>query len=139
MSVVDAVPTSVDISRIWRLLQYGAVGASGIPVDMAVVWLAFDGIGAHYLVAQVVAFAVAVSWNFSLNWLWTFDQPDGSLLRQFIGYVGIQLGALAARVGVVFALVELGGVPVLVASFIGIVLPALLGYLASERVFGVLS
>jgi len=139
MSVVEHVPgTNIDWARMLRLGQYGLVGASGIPVDMAVVWVAFSVVGSHYLVAQVAAFAVAVTWNFALNYHWTFNAPDGSLPRQYLGYVGIQSAALGARVGIVFVLVDIFSAPVLPASLGGIIVPSVLGYLASERVFGVI-
>lgn len=117
-----------------QLVQYGLVGGSGIPVDMAIV-AGLLAIGMHHLVAQPLAWTVAMTWNFSLNWWFTFDRPDGSILRQWAGYGAVQLGALAVRVAVVAVLVDGLGARVLPATLVGILLPALAGFLVSIEVF----
>lgn len=132
MSVVD---TDVLPTRLVRLLEYALVGASGVPVDMAMVWLLIDQVGTHHLLAQPGAWLVAMSWNFALNWWVTFDQPDGSLWRQYLSYGTVQAGALGVRIVTVAILVDALGAPVVPASLAGILLPAVLGFLSIERLW----
>ncbi len=51
--------------------QFMAVAATGALFNTSVVQVLFDS-GAHYLVAQMVATAVVLVWNFTANRYWTF-------------------------------------------------------------------
>jgi len=61
----------------FQLVRFGAVGASGYVVNLAVFALANNLAGVHYQVAAVVAFIVALTNNFIWNRHWTFKAHDG--------------------------------------------------------------
>ncbi len=85
-----------------RLLQFCAVGASGMVVDLstyALLQLAFSrsflarmpapvvGGSLDLAVAGAIAIAVALTWNFSLNRRLTFSYArHGSIVRQYLAY-----------------------------------------------------
>jgi len=86
-----------------RLFHFLAVGASGVLVDMGLLYLLSDPhrLGYPLTRSKLVAAEVAIIWNFLLNDAWTFraaanHQPGiKAKLRRFIGFnaiCGIGLG-----------------------------------------------
>jgi len=54
---------------LWRFL---VVAFIGMLLNMALMAIMLNLVGAHYLLAQVMATAVVLLWNFSINLVWTF-------------------------------------------------------------------
>lgn len=93
-------------SRLKRLAGYGAIGATGIPVDLAVVWAtALAGLPA--LAASIVGYQVAVTWNYAWQRRLVFGSTR-SVLREFGEYVLADLAGGLMRVGVVTGLLVTG-------------------------------
>jgi dolichol-phosphate mannosyltransferase len=109
-----------------RLVQFCAVGASGMVVDLttyaglqwlfARTWMAGVRVpGLRHLdllVAAVLAVCLALCWNFTLNRRLTFnDARAGSILRQFVAY------ALSNALAVFLSLTVRLGLPRIVPFF----------------------
>lgn len=118
--------------RVVRFIEFCGVGASGVVVDLAVTTTALNV--THYLLANVMGFLVAVTWNFAGNWLFVFDRPEGSIPRQYASYVLLHTATFGVRAAVLTALIEAGGVPVLPATTVGIAAAAVANYLGTERI-----
>jgi dolichol-phosphate mannosyltransferase len=98
-----------------RLVQFCAVGASGMLVDLICyaafqhllhpTWLAQHvvpptRIKLDLAVARVLAIGVALCWNFAFNRRFTFsDSRSGSLPRQFLAYVLSNLLSIVVSLG----------------------------------------
>jgi putative flippase GtrA len=52
--------------------KYAVVSISGLTLNTLLMYLGNQVLGLYYLLAQVVATAVVLVWNFTLNGLWTF-------------------------------------------------------------------
>jgi dolichol-phosphate mannosyltransferase len=85
----------------WRFARFGVVGGSGIFVNQAVLyagmeWL-FTGIDKESRLGYVLplAIAVATTYNFILNRLWTWREHRGTdsqtVFSQYVKYVGATL------------------------------------------------
>jgi len=62
-----------DVAWFIGLRRFAVVAAAGLVLNVVVVALLHRGAGAHYLLAQLVATVIVLSWNFLLNRLWTFE------------------------------------------------------------------
>lgn len=114
-----------------RGLRYLAVGASGVPVDLAVTTLAAAVVGV--LPAQAVGWGCAATWNWNLNSRVTWDGQQ--TIREWAQYLAVDAGRLALRVGVVAVLLEY--VRPVMATAGGIAVAATVGFLGLDRlVFG---
>ena len=123
----------VSPDRLVQIVEFCLVGASGILVDFGLTAGALV-LGAHYLLANGAGYAVAVTWNFLLNYHITWDAPDRSVGRMCAEYVAADLGLFAVRVGIVIGLVEWLGAAPLVGTGAGILAVAALTFVVVDRV-----
>lgn len=85
-------------------LRFGIVGASGVPVDTAVVYLCRTTLGIY--AAGAIAYLVAATWTFTFNRLWTFAAvAEGSVVRQWVAFLGANLSGMVLNRGMFFLLV----------------------------------
>ena len=88
-----------------RFARFGVVGASGVAVDMTVLFLMHDarGFGLPLIASKVAAAQLAIVNNFTWNELWTFaDRTQGTAARgrlaRFLRFELICLAGLALNV-----------------------------------------
>lgn len=124
---------SIDRDRAIRFAEFMAVGGLGAVIDIVATTSTLAV--THYLAANLTGFLLAVTFNFGGNWYFTFDQPAGSRVWQYLSYVGLHSTTFALRAAVIAALVEIAGVPVLAASLAGIGVAAIANFLGSEWIF----
>ena len=90
-----------------QLARFGAVGATGYVVNLAVYALLLKGAGLHYLLAAVGSFLVAVTNNYTWNRLWTFRLDRGHVGVQGARFLAVSVAALVANLAVLELLVQL--------------------------------
>lgn len=119
----------------WRqLIKFGMVGASGFLINAAVFAFALHVLGVHYLLANVLAFCVAVGNNFFWNRTWTFrhDRADRHVAFQAVRFLSVACIALALSSAILWVLVELGGLNEQVAQLIAVALVTPFSFLANK-------
>ncbi|MBT9255913.1 GtrA family protein [Phycicoccus sp. MAQZ13P-2] len=124
------------LRRSWAelpvVVRYAVVGG----VTQAVYLSTLAGglaVGAHYLVALVVAQLVAMAFAFPAYRGQVF-RADGPLRRQLVAFVGVWWTGAALSLGGVPALVELGHLPPLPAQLLVLVLVVGLSFVGHLRV-----
>ena len=119
-----------------RFALFGTVGALGVAVHLAVLWLAHIALGSGFAFAQALATFAAMSFNFWLNNALTYADRRlrgfGAMLRGWLGFCATcAVGALA---NVALAtLLEARGVHWLLAAGAGIGIGAVWNYALSSR------
>jgi dolichol-phosphate mannosyltransferase len=105
-----------------RFLKFGAVGATGVGINMAVFWLLSTALPVHYLIASACAIELALCSNYLLNHNWTFaDRSAGRAdKKQFAQYHAVSFGGMLINLAVLQLLVGLFGVLPVVANLCGI-------------------
>jgi len=73
-----------------RFFLFGAVGVTGVGVQLAVLWLAFHGSG-EFLYSQIVATWVAMTSNFFLNNIFTYGDQRLRGARIWRGLISFYL------------------------------------------------
>jgi putative flippase GtrA len=94
----------------YQLVRFGAVGASGYVINLAVFALLVHGASIDKGFAATAAFVVALSNNFVWNRLWTFRAGDGHAGFQAARFFVVSLAAFAFNLIVLYALVDGVGV-----------------------------
>jgi putative flippase GtrA len=119
-------------SHNWvQLGKFSVVGASGYAVNLAVYAVLLRGAGLHYTLAATCSFAVAVTNNYTWNRLWTFHAQRGHLGWQGLRFLIVALGAYAANLVFLTALVVFG-VDKILAQAIAVVLVTPLNFIGNK-------
>jgi dolichol-phosphate mannosyltransferase len=115
-----------------QLVRFGAVGASGYVVNLAVFALCVSVLDLHYLLAAVFAFVVAVSNNFVWNRHWTFAAGGGHAGFQAARFFAVSLFAFAFNLVALQLLAGAAGVPEVPAQAISIVLATPMNFVGNK-------
>ncbi|WP_327010938.1 GtrA family protein [Dactylosporangium sp. NBC_01737] len=117
------LPPVARFGAVLRMAGFGAVGASGVLPNLAVMWLLVDHWHLHYLPAAVAATEVAICWNFVLVDLVVFRSRRGRhWAGRFGRFVVLNNLDLAVRLPLLAVLVSWAGVNELVANLVTLVL-----------------
>jgi putative flippase GtrA len=95
-------------SNWMQLAKFGAVGATGYVVNLAVYTALLRGAGWHYAYAATVSFLVAVTNNYLWNRLWTFRDQRGHVAFQGLRFFTVAVVAYVANLGLLSALIAFG-------------------------------
>jgi putative flippase GtrA len=91
-----------------QLVQFGAVGASGYFINLAVFAALAAGLDVHHILAAIGAFCVAVSSNFWWNRHWTFDAKHGHAGFQAARFFTVSVLALVINLVALEVLIRSG-------------------------------
>jgi putative flippase GtrA len=95
------------MTRLVRFFRFNAVGALGIAVQLASLWLLTGVAAVHYLIATPLAVSLAVVHNFVWHRLWTWKDRDVHVTRACARFVLTNgLLSLVSNLGVTAALVS---------------------------------
>ena len=116
----------------FQLVRFGAVGASGYVVNLAVFAFCVHVLAIDYRVSAVVAWIVSVTNNFFLNRHWTFGAQEAHPLGQGMRFFAVSLVTFGFSYGVLVLLVSGMGVPKVVAQAIAIAAATPLNFLGQK-------
>jgi putative flippase GtrA len=91
-----------------QLGRFGAVGAAGYFVNLAVFAACVHLLGIDYHLSAVIAWAVSVLNNFVLNRHWTFDAREQHPVQQAVRFFLVSLVAFGFTYVVLVGLVDAG-------------------------------
>lgn len=119
-------------SHNWvQLAKFGAVGASGYAINLAVYTALLRGAGFHYVAAATCSFLVAVTNNYIWNRLWTFHAQRGHVGWQGLRFLVVAVVAYAANLALLAGFIALGMDEVL-AQAIAVVLVTPLNFIGNK-------
>ncbi len=119
-----------------RALGFGAVGASGIAVNSAAMWLLVDParLGLNYLVAAILATQVSTTWNFWLTDAVVYRGPKGlSAVRRYLTFSAASNLMLLVRVPLLALLVSSLGMHYLMANLVTLAVSFLARFATADR------
>ena len=110
--------------RAWAIAQrfqkFLVVGAIGLAVNQAMLFVLADIVGLRLAVASPLAIAVSMGVTFLLNEIWTWhDRGRGRVLTRGILYAGVNSGGLLINTGLLLYLEAEFGLHYLAANLIG--------------------
>lgn len=117
-------------ARAVRLIEFTAVGVTGVAVNVAV----FLGVipFLHFVVAGTIAFYVSVSWNFVINRAVTFDRPDGHLPSQYGRYLAVHVVGFVVYIAVLGVTIEVLSLPYVLADLVAVTLGGIVNFVGAE-------
>lgn len=121
--------------ELTRFVRFCLVGASGILVNMGLLWLLTEVAGLFYLFSAAVSIESSIISNFALNDFFTFPdrRAPGTkpFLRRLVKFNLVSLAGLGLNMAVLWTLTDLFGVYYLLSNLCGIVVATLWNYLVN--------
>ena len=122
--------------ELTRFLKYCLVGASGVLVNMGLLWLLTEFGGLYYLVSAAFSIETSIITNFALNDYFTFPDRRGQGAVNFFTRLGkfnlVSLAGLAVNMTVLWTLTSVFGVHYLLSNLCGIALAMLWNYVVNS-------
>ena len=121
--------------ELWRFAKFCLVGASGVLVNMGLLWLLTEVAGLFYLLSACISGETSIVSNFLLNDNITFRDrrlPTAKATLHRLGkYNLVSLVAVAINLGVLALLTEVFGVYYLISNLCGIAIATLWNFVAN--------
>lgn len=120
-----------------QFAQFAIVGGLGMITNLACFFTMVDLGGTNPFAGSFASFSVAVSQNYALNELWTFNASGGNRLgaARYAKFVTSSLLGLGVNLALLGLLLRTGEFPLLIVpQFIGILGGTLVNYTLSRQV-----
>ncbi len=119
----------------FRLLKFGIVGASGIVVNMSVLYLFVEYVKFPYFIASLIAIELSILSNFTINLVWTWKDRVSivSYWTKFLRYhIGVGVTAFVGNYLILIALTEWFGIYYLLSNLIGIAVGTAINFIVND-------
>lgn len=120
-----------------EMLKFGIVGASGLLVNMGLLYFLTEQVGIYYLISSAIAVEISIISNFALNEAWTFVEKgkEGikNVFKRFFKFNSISVAGMGINVAILGALTEFAGIYYLFSNLIAIAAVFGWNYLANVR------
>ena len=120
--------------------KYYLVGASGILVNLGILFILTEFVGLWYLLSSTIAIYVSITTNFLLNKTWTF-RDTAIKQRDFLMYgkfIVVSLVGMGIQLGFNYMFVEKLSVYYLLAALISIMIASSVNFVLNRRLtFGI--
>jgi dolichol-phosphate mannosyltransferase len=121
--------------ELTRFVKFCLVGASGVLVNMGLLWLLTEFAGLFYLVSAAISIESSIISNFMLNDVFTFPDRRArgvkNLLRRLLKFNIVSLAGLGINMAVLWLLTDILGVYYLLSNLCGIALATLWNYIVN--------
>ena len=120
--------------------KYYAVGATGIVVNLGLLYYLTEYVGLWYFLSYALAISVSITSNFILNKFWTFrDSIDSQkIIVMYVKFVSVSMVGMAIQLGSVYVFVESLTVYYMLAALISICIAGAINFIINRRwTFGV--
>ena len=120
--------------------KYYAVGATGVLVNLALLYYLTEFVGLWYFLSYTLAISASITTNFILNKVWTFRESIDSqkTIVMYVKFVSVSLLGMAIQLGSVYVLVESYAVYYMLAAIISIGIAGAINFIINRRwTFGV--
>ena len=121
-------------------IQFYIVGASGVLVNLGILYILTDIAGFWYVASQVIAISVSITTNFFFNRYWTFGSfvKDKRNSVMYFKFIIVSAIGMAIQLGITVTLVESSGFYHMYGAGIGIAVASGMNYILNRRVtFGI--
>ena len=121
-------------------VQFYIVGASGVLVNLGILYILTDIGGFWYVASQIIAITASITTNFFFNRYWTFGShvEDKKNSVMYIKFFIISAIGMAIQLGITITLVEGSAFYHMYGAGIGIAVASGINYVLNRRVtFGI--
>jgi len=121
--------------ELYRFLKFCAVGASGVVVNLGILWLLTELSGLYYLLSNAISIELSIVSNFMLNDAFTFsDRRSGGSRKpgRLLKFNIISLAGLGLNLAVVWVCTSVLGIYYIVSAVFGIAVAIIWNYIVNQ-------
>jgi len=120
--------------------KYYAVGASGVVVNLGLLFYLTEYVGLWYFLSYTLAISASITSNFILNKFWTFRDSINSqrTIVMYVKFASVSFLGMAIQLGSVYFLVESLSIYYMLAALISISIAGAINFIINRSwTFGV--
>ena len=120
--------------------KYYTVGASGVLVNLGILYFLTEFVGLWYFLSYVIAISISITSNFTLNRFWTFRDAINSqkTVVMYIKFTSVSLVGMGIQLGSVYLFVEILSIYYMMAALISIGIAGGINFIINRRwTFGI--
>ncbi len=116
-----------------RVIKFAIVGASGVIVNMGLLYVFTEYFKLYYMLSSVIAIELSIITNFVLNDIWTWnDRTKQIWIKRVVKYHFVSMGALVANWLVLVGLTEGFGIYYMLSNLIGICTGMIINFVLND-------
>ncbi|OYR38417.1 polysaccharide biosynthesis protein GtrA [Halorubrum sp. Ib24] len=120
-----------------QMRRFVTVGAFTAGIQMGLLWLFVDAAGINYLIGAAVAIEITIILSYVFNNAWTFEASQNTGTIEYLSGLAktnlVRGTAIPIQLGVLYALVEWGGILYLIANAVAILLSGVYRFVLDRR------
>ncbi|PWS27384.1 glycosyl transferase family 2 [Pedobacter yonginense] len=117
---------------ILRILKFGLTGLFGMAIDFGATWLFKEKIKVNKYVANAIGFSLAVTNNYLINRIWTFQSTNAHWGTEFSKFLVVSLIGLGLNTIIIYLFHQRkNGANFYVAKFFAIIIVFVWNFLAN--------
>jgi len=118
---------------IKEFVKFGVVGGIGTLVNIAILYLLTEEAGVYYMISAIFSFIVAMSGNFLLNKLWTFNEIiEFGIGRKYLQFSLVSISALLVNLFFLYIFTEVLGIYYIVSQILAIGIALIINFLGNK-------
>lgn len=120
--------------EIYSAAKFTVIGATGIFVNLSLLYILTDIAGIFYMLSGVLAISISLVINFILNDNFSFKRKSSSIPRRFVKYFSITSIGVIINLVTLYILTQYTGVFYVLSSFIGILVAYMWNLTINRRI-----
>ena len=116
-----------------KFIKFCFVGASGVVVNMGLLYVLTEYVGWFYLASSAVAIETSIITNFLLNNWWTWKKKAKGFFLRLVKFNIVSLVALVINMGILLFFTEIVGMWYILSNLIGIAVATLANFFLNDK------
>lgn len=116
----------------FRIIKFGLTGFLGMAIDFGATWLFKEKVKINKYIANAIGFSLAVTNNYFINRIWTFQSTNQHLGTEFTKFVFVSLVGLGLNTYIIYLFHQRkDGINFYLAKFFAVVIVFVWNFLAN--------
>lgn len=121
------------IKKYNKFIKFCFVGASGVVINLGLLYILTEFASWYYLVSSAFAIEVSIISNFLLNNWWTWKKKKKGFISRFFKFNLVSLIALVMNMSILFFFTEIIGLWYILSNLIGIAIATIVNFSLNDR------
>lgn len=119
--------------EIKQFFRFAFVGLSGTFINIIVLYLLTEGLGLYYLLSAIISFFIAMTNNFILNKIWTFEESlSSNLSKKYLKFALISVIALGINLYFLYFFTDILVIYYILSQILSIMISLVVNFIGNK-------